>query len=77
MAGLQDHLGADFHRAEAGGGVGGEVGTAGTGSEDYDAPLLEMAHRAAANVAFAYRLHLDRGENAGSDTDLLERILQR
>ena len=57
---LEDHLGADLHGAQAGRGVGGEERVAGAGGEDHDAPLLEVARGAAADVGLGDLLHLDR-----------------
>ena len=39
---LQDHVSPDFHRSQGRRRVGGEVGTAGAGSEDDDAFLFQM-----------------------------------
>src|SRR5918999_5851357 len=41
--GLQDRLRVDLERAKRGGGVGREVGVAGTPGEDHDATFLEVA----------------------------------
>src|SRR5256885_16850757 len=50
FGGLENHLGADLHGAEARGRIGGEIGIARAAGEDDDAPFLQMARRAAANV---------------------------
>ena len=50
VLGHQDRLGVDLERAQRGGGVGREERVAGAGGEDHDPALLEVAHRAAADV---------------------------
>ena len=50
VLGHQDDLGVDLGGAQRGGGVGREERVAGAGGEDHDAALLEVAHRAAADV---------------------------
>ncbi|MNS78211.1 hypothetical protein D3C72_1118140 [compost metagenome] len=76
LGGLQDHLGADFGGAQAGGGVGGEVGVAGAGGEDDHAPLLEVAQRAAADEGLGHLADVHGREDAGGDTHALEAVLQ-
>ena len=46
----QDDLRVDLRGAQRGGGVGGEERVAGAGREDHHPPLLEVAHRAPADV---------------------------
>src|SRR5262249_5404024 len=69
-------VGLDLHGAEGGGGIGREVGVAGTCSEDYDAALFEMADGAAANVGFGDLVHFDGGHDAAVHVTFLERVLQ-
>src|SRR4029077_20522703 len=77
VARLEGYFGADFHRAETGRSIGGEVRIAGAGGEDDHAALLEMPDCAAANIGFADGLHLDGGQYSGGDADVLECVLQR
>ena len=74
---LEDDVGLDFHRAQRGGGVGAEVGIAGAGAEDDDAPLFEVADGAAADERLGDRAHLDGGDDPRDHVLLLERVLQR
>ena len=59
LGGLEERLGVDLHRAQGRGGVGREVRVAGAGGEDDDAPLLEVAHRAPADVGLGDLADLD------------------
>jgi hypothetical protein len=45
--------------------------------EDDDPALLEVAHRPAADEGLGDRAHFDRGQDAGRDRALLERVLER
>ncbi len=47
------------------------------GGEDDDAALFEVADRAAADERLGDRAHFDRGQHAGRDRSLLERVLER
>ena len=67
----------DLERAQRGGGVGGEERVAGAGGEDHDAALLEVAHRAAADVGLGDLGDRDRRLHARVHAVLLERVLQR
>src|SRR6185295_3097531 len=60
-----------------GGGVGGEVGVAGAGGADDDAPLLQVADGAAADERLGYLGHGDGGVDARVRAAALERVLQR
>ena len=73
----QDRLRADLARAQCGGGVGGEERVAGAGGEDHDAPLLQVAHRAAADVGLGDLLDRDRRLHARVHALLLAGVLQR
>ena len=67
----------DLHRAQARGGIGGEVGVAGPGGEDDDAALFQVPDGAPADVRLGQLLHLDRALHAREDAQLLQRVLQR
>ena len=77
VLGHQDDLGVDLVRAQRGRGVGGEERVAGAGREDHDAVLLEVAHRAAADVGLGDLGDGDRRLHARVDALVLERVLQR
>ena len=77
VLGHQDRLGVDLDRAQRGGGVGREERVAGAGREDHDAALLEVAHRAAADVRLGDLGDRDRRLHADVDAELLERVLER
>ena len=77
VLGHQQHLGVDLDRAQRGGGVGGHVGVAGAGGEDDDAPLLEVADRAAPDVRLGDLLDGDRRLRADVAADLLDGVLER
>src|SRR3954466_1050658 len=76
VLGHEDRLGVDLARAQRGGGVGREERVAGAGREDHDAPLLEVAHRAAADVGLRDLADVERRLHARVDLELLERVLQ-
>ena len=59
LGALEDDVRLHLHRAERGGGVGREVGIAGAGGEDDDAPFFEVADGAAADERLGDRAHLD------------------
>ena len=65
LGALEDHVRPHLHRAQRGGGVGREVGIAGAGGEDDDAPLFEVADGAAADERLGDRAHLDRAWRRG------------
>src|SRR5436190_461203 len=71
LGALDDHVGADLHRAERRRGVRGEVRVAGAGREDHDAPLLEVTHGAAPDVRLAQLHHADRALDARVESGLL------
>ncbi len=75
--GFEEDLGADLHRAQAGRGVGGEVGVSGAGGEDDDASFFQMADGTAADVGLGDLVHLDGGHDADGDSGLLDGVLQR
>src|SRR6185437_14454434 len=65
----------DFHGPERGGGVGGEVRVAGSGSEDDDAALLKVPDGTTANVGLADLIHLNGGHHAAVRAALFDRVL--
>ncbi len=77
MGALQQGVGVDLGSTQRRGRVGGEERVAGTGGEDHDAALLEVAHRLAADVRLAQPGHLDRALHPGVLPGTLERVLQR
>src|SRR4051812_2842076 len=76
VLGHEDRLGVDLARPQRGRGVGGEERVAGARGEDDDAPLLEVAHRAAADVGLGDLADVERRLHAGVDVELLERVLE-
>ena len=74
---LEQHVGADLDRAQGRGGVGREVRVAGAGDEDDDPALLEVAHRAAADVRLGDLVHRDRAHDPGRRVGALDRVLER
>jgi hypothetical protein len=77
VLGHEDGLGVHLDGAQRGGGVRGEERVARARGEDDDAPLLQVAHRAAADVRLG---HLGDGQGAlqaHDDAHLLQRVLQR
>ena len=66
----------DLQSAQRRGGVGGEERVARAGGEDDHAALLEVAHRAAADVGLGHLLDVDRRHHPRVLADLLQRILQ-
>ncbi len=73
----QDRLGADLERPQRGGRVGREERVARAGGEDHDAALLEMAHRAPADVRLGDLRDRDRRLHPRVGAEALERVLQR
>ena len=73
----QDRLGADLERPQRRGRVGREERVAGAGREDHDATLLEVAHRAPADVGLGDLRDGDRRLHARLRAELLERVLER
>ena len=67
----------DLDGAQRGRRVGREERVAGARREDHDAPLLEVAHRAAADVRLGDLGDRDRRLHARVDALLLQRVLQR
>src|SRR3954466_6478582 len=76
VLGHEDRLGVDLAGAQRGGGVGREERVAGAGREDHDAPLLEVAHRAAADVGLGDLADVERRLHARVDLELLEGVLE-
>ena len=54
-----------------------KYGLPGTGGEDHDAALFQVAHRAAADERLRYGAHLDRRRDACGHVDVLQRVLER
>ena len=77
VLGHQHDLGVQLGRPQRGGGVGREERVAGAGGEDHDPALLEVAHRAAADVRLGDLGDRDRRLHPGRDVLLLERVLER
>ena len=77
VLGHQDPLGVDLERAQRRGGVGREVRVAGSGREDHDPSLLEMADRATADVRLGDLADVERGEHPRVGAVSLERLLDR
>ena len=77
LGAFEDDVGLDFHRPQRGRRVGAEVRIAGAGAEDHDPAFLEVADGAPADERLGDRAHLDRGDDAGDDVLLLERVLER
>ena len=73
----QDRLGADLERPQRRGRVGREERVAGSRGEDHDPPLLEVAHRAAADVGLRDLGHRDRRLHARVRAEPLEGVLER
>src|SRR3954452_21362566 len=76
VLGHEDRLRVDLARAQRRRGVGREERVAGAGREDHDAPLLEVAHRATADVGLGDLADVERRLHARVDLELLERVLQ-
>src|SRR4051794_25149713 len=76
VLGHEDRLGVDLARAQRRGGVGREERVAGAPGEDHDAALLEVAHRAAADVGLGDLADVERRLHPRVDLELLERILE-
>src|SRR5580765_3292578 len=76
FGGLQDYFCFDLHCPERGGGVGREVGIAGSGSKDHNPLFLEMANRAASNERLRDLVHLDGCHHASVDGSFFKRVLQ-
>ena len=74
---LEERVGVDLHRAQRRGGVGREVRVARPPGEDDHPPLLEVPHRAPADVRLGDLPDLDRGLHARRHVGLLERVLER
>ena len=74
---LENRFGIHFDRAQRGGRVGRKVRISGSGGENHDAALFEMADRAAPDVRLGDLVHRDRGLHARGDAHALERVLQR
>src|SRR3954447_10582205 len=76
VLGHEDRLRVDLARAQRRRGVGREERVAGAGREDHDAPLLEVAHGAAADVGLGDLADVERRLHARVDLELLERVLE-
>ena len=75
VLGHEHHVGGDLNGSEGGGGVGGEIGVAGAGSENDDAALFEVTHGTATNVRFGDRLDWEGGLDSSVDALFLEGVL--
>ena len=75
LGGLDDGIALQFHAAQGGGGVGGEIGVAGTGGADDHTALFQMAHGAATDEGLAHFLHVDGGQNAGGVAEFFQHVL--
>src|SRR3954454_10961128 len=76
VLGHEQRLGVDLDRAQRRRGVRGEERIDGAGGEDDDAALLEVAHRAAADVGLGHLLHVDGRLHPRVDVALLQRVLE-
>jgi hypothetical protein len=54
-----------------------EIGVAGAGTEDDDAPFLEVADGTALDVRFSDRTYFDAGHHRAGDSHAFQRILER
>src|SRR5919199_4645455 len=72
----EDRLGVDLARPQRGGRVGREERVAGAGGEDHDAALLEVAHRAPADVRLGDLADVERRLHARVGVQLLECVLE-
>ena len=77
VLGHQDRLGVDLERPQRRRGVGGEERVAGAGGEDHHPALLQVAHRAAADVGLGDLGDRDRRHHPGVGAAPLERVLER
>ena len=77
VLGHQQRLGVDLEGAQGGRRVGREERVAGAGGEDHDAALLEVPHRAAADVGLGDLRDRDRRLHARDRAGALERVLER
>ena len=73
---FEDHIRLDFDGAKRRGGVGREIGIAGSGAEDDHAAFFQVAYGAAADEGLGDLLHADGGEQAGLHAFALEGVLQ-
>ena len=73
---LDEDVRPDFAGAERGAGVGRKEGVAGAGGEEHDAPLLEVAQRAAVDEGLGDALAGERGHHARREAGLLDRVLE-
>ena len=73
----QHDLGVELRGAQRRGRVGREERVAGAGGEDHDPALLQVAHRAAADVGLGDLGDRDRRLHPRRDALLLERVLER
>ena len=76
VLGHQEHIGVEFQGAQGGGGVGGEVGVAGTGGEDDDPALFHVANGPAPDVRLGDFVHGDGGHDPGVDALVFEGVLE-
>ncbi len=76
VLGHQDRVRADLERTQGGCGVGREERVAGSGGEDHDPPLLEMADPAAPDVRLGHLGHADRGQDARVRPEPLQDVLE-
>ena len=77
LGSFEDHLRADFHGPQRGGGVGREIGVAGAAGKDDDAIFFQMTDGPPADISFGQLAHFDGGLDSGDDADPLKSILER
>src|SRR5690606_38029138 len=71
---LQHQVGVDLDAAQAGGRIRGEEGVAGTGGENCDVAVVQVADRRAAIVVLDHSAHRDRRHDAGRDAGALQGV---
>ena len=76
LGALHEDVGVDFHGAQGGRGVGGEIRVTRAGSEDHYSTLIEMAGGTPAYKGLSYLPHFNGSLDAGYDTEVLQSILQ-
>src|SRR5258708_27440590 len=75
LGALQDDIRLHLHGAERGCRVGREIGVAGAGGEDDDAPFLQVADSPAADERLGHGPHLDGAGDARVDAAVLHSFL--
>ena len=61
---LENDFGSDFHRAQCGGGVSGELRVARSGGKYDHAPFFEVANCTSSDEWFGHGAHLDGSQHA-------------